>query len=105
MNFETHNDIDIEINGTFKQGTIETSYTNLVSKFGKPLKGSRDNNVDVEWFIRFSDGTIANIHNWKDGKAYLGDRGLAIEDIKVWIVGGVNPKAVEYVKQAIRRTI
>jgi hypothetical protein len=75
MNFETHNDTEIEVNGTFKQGSIETSYANLVSKFGKPLGVSGDDKVDVEWLIRFSDGTIADIHNWKDGKAYLGDEG------------------------------
>ena len=76
------------INGTCLQGYINTSYRDLVECFGEPHCDGDGYKVDAEWMLRFEDGTVATIYNWKDGKNYCGEDGLAVEDITEWHIGG-----------------
>tara|TARA_B110000285_G_C14782461_1_gene449201 strand:+ start:321 stop:629 length:309 start_codon:yes stop_codon:yes gene_type:complete len=80
-------------NGTCLQGRIESSYGNLVHHLGNPHITAEDNKTDVEWGFKFSDGTIATIYNYKDGKAYLGEKGKSLQDITYWHIGGFSKKA------------
>mgnify|MGYP003153925463 CR=1 FL=1 len=50
-----------ETNGTHLQGTIKTSYNNIVENFGKPELTKDADKVDCEWSIKFKDGTVATL--------------------------------------------
>ena len=82
------NDPTVSINGTCLQGYIKTTYDELVNVFGEPttLKGDK---VNVEWTIRFSDGTVASIYDWKLSETPM--------DVYKWHIGGMSQRAVELV--------
>ena len=103
MNYTTHNDkesLESAKTGSSLMGEIEATYAELRSLFGKPRTWD-DGKVDAEWVIEFSDKTIATVHNWKDGKAYLGEVGLDLKNIKRWSVGGFSPAAATMVQIAL----
>ena len=79
--------------GTYLQGHIDTTYENIVSVLGKQHHNGDDYKTDAEWNIKFEDGTIATLYNWKNGKNYCGDEGCELEDITEWNIGGHNPRA------------
>ena len=97
MKFRKANDIS----GTSLRGTITIGYLDLVKVFGPPHSNGDGYKVDAEWDLRFSDGTIATIYNWKDGKNYCGDEGECVENIRDWHIGGKDYRAVEYVFEAL----
>ena len=91
------------VGGTFLQGYIKASYDQLVKVFGEPHDPNGDNyKTDVEWAFEFADGTIATLYNWKNGKNYLGDEGLELNDIYTWNVGGFDEKAVTKLKERLK---
>jgi len=91
-----------QTSGTHLQGTVETSYDNLVKIFGEPhIKGEPGSKIDVEWAFEFDDGTISTIYNWKDGLCYQGDDGDPVESITDWHVGGMYKDALTKVKEKI----
>jgi hypothetical protein len=100
MNFTTHNNAEIDVNGTCLQGEITAGYDELVSLFGKPQEAD-GYKVDAEWDIRFEDGTVATIYNWKNGKNYCGEDGTPTEQITDWHVGGDHKRCVDKVQIAI----
>jgi hypothetical protein len=71
MDFVTHHSKEININGSHLQGYIDAGYAELVALFGKP-HGSDGHKVDAEWNVEFSDGTVATIYNYKNGRNYIG---------------------------------
>ena len=79
--------------GTYLQGHIDTIYENIVSVLGKQHHNGDDYKTDAEWNIKFEDGTIATLYNWKNGKNYCGEEGCELEDITEWNIGGHNPRA------------
>jgi hypothetical protein len=101
MSFTTHNTAPIECEGgTWLQGVLTAKYQELVDLFGKP--GESDGyKVDAEWRIRFEDGVIATVYNWKDGKNYCGKDGTPTEQIESWHIGGTSTKAVDRVQIAL----
>ena len=91
------------IGGTSLQGYIKAPYEKLLEVFGAPNSKLCDNyKTDVEWAFEFDDGTIATLYNWKNGKNYLGDEGLELNDIYEWNVGGFNEKAVSKLLEKLR---
>ncbi|MBC8427839.1 MAG: hypothetical protein H8D94_00045 [Candidatus Pelagibacter sp.] len=100
-NYETHNTIDIETIGTHLQGYINTDYNRLVELFGKPSEFIDGYKTDVEWAIKFEDGTISTIYNWKNGKNYLGNDGLNVSDMDEFNVGGFDINSLINIKDLI----
>jgi hypothetical protein len=94
MKFTTHNQKEININGTHLQGHITADYADLKKIFGKPTIGD-GYKVDAEWDIEFEDGTVATIYNWKNGRNYLCKDGLPKTKITNWNIGGHNQKVIE----------
>jgi len=86
IKFTTHNDGNVHTDGTYRVGNLDCSYSKLVETFGEPLIG--DYKTDAEWDIEFSDGLIATIYNWKNGKNYCGEDGQEVDEITHWHVGG-----------------
>jgi hypothetical protein len=84
-----------EVGGTSLQGYVTTTYADLVQTFGEPTRDGDGYKVDAEWIITFADGVVATIYNYKDGRNYCGEDGLAVEDITEWHVGGYGRTGVE----------
>lgn len=87
MQFENGN---FDINMSCLQGYVNTTYADLVACFGEPVASYDDYKCDAEWNIKFADGVVVTIYNYKDGKNYCGEDGLAVEDITDWHIGGHN---------------
>ena len=75
------------ISGTHGIGSILARYDDIVAVYGKPFTRLPENKMDVQWIVETEHG-IATIYNYKDGKAYLGEKGLDIRAIKRWHIGG-----------------
>ena len=86
------------------QGYLAISYARLVEIFGEPNIGNDGpkSKTDAEWKIKFPDCTVASIYNYKNGKNYEGDNGLAVEDITEWHVGGKTKKSLTLIKQVLQ---
>ena len=102
MKFITHNDEQINTNGTHLQGYITVDYNKLCDLLGKSqnFDGYKS---DWEWDIEFADGTVATIYNWKNGPNY-GYEGVTADTIKEWNVGGFNQQALKNVKEILSLT-
>jgi hypothetical protein len=95
MKFETGDHINRT--GTSLRGNIHnTTYNELVELFGEPTYdwGSDGDKVQVEWVIRFKDGTIATIYDWK---CY----DIPVENITEWNIGGKDPYAVDRIMDVV----
>lgn len=104
MKYVTHNDVpDIDINGTCYMGEIRAKYADLCAAFGKPTSGD-GYKTDAEWEVRFSDGTVATIYNWKDGHNYNDGQGTDTVDITDWHIGGRDARVVRLVLEAMKVT-
>jgi NTP pyrophosphatase (non-canonical NTP hydrolase) len=68
-------------------GYLDITYAELVAALGEPNAEGDGYKTDAEWTVELSDGTKASIYNYKNGRHYLGDEGLAVEDITDWHVG------------------
>lgn len=79
--------------GTCYIGAIIMDYDELVLLFGEPHYLNGDKTL-AEWCIKYADGTIATIYDWKN-------YGLQKEQIKHWHVGGFDRKALDNVMQSI----
>lgn len=80
----------LNVAGTSLVGTVNTSYRRLVERFGEPTLGrSDDEKVQVEWHIKFKDGVIATIYDWKEV--------TTPDAVTEWHVGGFEHMALVYV--------
>ena len=82
MNYVTGN---FDVCGTYLQGTVNTSYDRLVNLFGEPITRS-DDKFQVEWAVKFDDGTLATIYDWKED--------TNPSDVTEWHIGGFSQAAV-----------
>jgi hypothetical protein len=106
MKYFTHNQLPVQITGTELVGYLNCSYQELVDRFGKPLSaGFDDCKSDAEWHIKFEDGAVATIYNWKNGRNYLGDEGMYPWEIMDWNIGGLTGEVVERIKELIKEDI
>jgi hypothetical protein len=90
------NDRDISVNGTSLMGEVEVYYNDLVTTFGEPTFGPGDDldKVTCEWNLRFDDGTVATIYDWKMPETPMG--------LYRWHIGGRDYKAVDKVRNTLR---
>ena len=61
-------------------GEVTTTYDTLVETFGEPILGSGDGKVSAEWVLKFADGQVATIYDWKEKETPLGEYN--------WHIGG-----------------
>ena len=55
------------VSGTHLQGYIKCDYKTLIETFGKPDSECDGYKTDREWILKFGDGTVATIYNYKNG--------------------------------------
>ena len=90
------------LNGTSLKGNIDCDYDTLVKVFGEPA-GLYDNcKSDCAWDLVIN-GIVVSIYNYKDGKNYLGAKGLDVKDITDWHIGSNSNRAQEFVEIAINQ--
>lgn len=84
-----------------KQGSITTTYDRLFAVFGAPQLGPDDKeeegelgHVTCEWFIKFEDGTVASIYDWK--------KNITQRKPYDWKIGGFSPEAVNKVQKCLQ---
>ena len=90
-----------EVGGTHYQGEIDVSYDKLVETFGEPTDGD-DYKTQKEWVIKFYDGTIATIYDWKWGYEYNGEDGTHYTNVPTWNIGGFSKQALFNVMDALK---
>ena len=83
-----------------RMAAINVTYQQLITTFGQPTADPNNDYYDVYWLIFTPDG-VAKIHNFKDGKNYLGDQGLEVEQILEWEISCYDLEAVEWVTKAL----
>ena len=98
--YKTHNDKEIECCGSSLMGEIDCKYTEMVLAFGLPTDGD-GYKVDAEWEIKFDDGTISTVYNWKDGINYNGSSGFRTVDLYDWHIGGFTNECVDKITSII----
>jgi hypothetical protein len=88
--------------GTHLQGYVKCSYQDLVSIFGEQNSNGDDYKTSCEWAIKFDDGTIATIYDWKQNKIYLGeDEGIHFSKVTNWNIGGNSWKSDFYINELL----
>jgi hypothetical protein len=102
MKFKRLTNRDKAVWGSGHRGYIDVPLTILVDVLGMPGNGDGFK-IDAEWGIRFADGTIATIYNYKDGPNYMGERGTPVFEITKWHIGGFERdcRAVDRIAELI----
>lgn len=92
--------------GTWRQGYVDATYSELFEAFGSEHSRGDDFKTTCEWHIKFKDGTIATIYDWKQNVNYCGETdGIHYEDCEHWNIGGNRSEAVEYVKRILSEPV
>jgi hypothetical protein len=80
---------------------ISARYDKLFILLGKPGLGD-GYKTDAWWIFELEDGTKGEIHNYKNGKNYLGEQGVAVEHITEWTIRTLGElemaKVLDYLK-------
>ncbi len=93
-----------DIAGTFRQGTLDATYADIVAAFGKPEKGD-GYKVQAQWSIMTPD-SVATIYDYKQGDCYNGiGNGIKAQDVTEWSIGGHNSAVCQWIKNAITKAI
>jgi hypothetical protein len=83
-------------NMTSLKGEVLITYAELTEIFGRPDHGPNSADLDkvtCEWALKFEDGTIATIYDWKTWRTPLGEY--------EWHIGGHDMAAVDRVTDTI----
>jgi len=94
IGFSTDN---VDINGTWLQGYTVATRRELEATFGAPCFEGEGDKTTTEWAIRFDDGVVASIYDWKRYEMGAPEMDERIE----WNIGGRDPLAVERVEDAL----
>jgi hypothetical protein len=89
--------------GSSLQDELDISYAELVAVFGPPNSEGDPYKVDAYWRLKI-DGVFCTIYNYKTGRKYLGKKGLDVEAIRDWHIGGKTPQAALLVHRYLRET-
>lgn len=101
MDFQTHNDGFVDVAFTSLQGYIQAQAIHLAHAFGSPdRERSSDGKVTCQWRIRFRDGRIATIYDYRSGP-----NPPAMTDVFSWHIGGHDSSIVQAVHDAYRESM
>ncbi|MBN1994524.1 MAG: hypothetical protein JW953_17635 [Anaerolineae bacterium] len=85
--------------GATPQGTINISYQKLVEILGQP-NGEADGEVDAKWVVYTPRGIVV-IQNWRDGKNFMGEKGLPIEKINHWKIKAHSENPIGWLSETL----
>lgn len=88
-----------KVDGTSLKGYVTTTFNKLVAAFGEPcvhLAPSQYEKVTIEWKLRFTNGVIATIYDWK-GYGWQPTGDVEYE----WKIGSYSSQAVALVKDTL----
>lgn len=88
LEVRTHNDTDININGTCLWGYVSVSSQELVDRFGPPIVGDPTDKVEFEWNLEVN-GHVVTIYSWKT----YGRK--SFKNMRSWHVGGHEGNVVD----------
>jgi len=80
--------------GSSHRGEFTADLYKLEDLFGIPYEGA-DARTNVEWIIKFDDGTIATIYDWKTEEDPTKN--------KIWTIGGNSKKAFYYIASIVTK--
>jgi hypothetical protein len=83
--------------GTSLQGYVTSTLRDISEVFGEPTFYYPGEKVTVEWGIKFDDGTIATIYDWK---RY--EDAPEADEVLEYHIGGNSSAAVNAVSDALR---
>ena len=84
------------INMTGLKGEFPITFAELCEIFGRPDVGPNDRDMDkvtCEWKLKFDDGTVASIYDYKVGYTPMGEY--------EWHIGGHSAEAYTHVVDCI----
>jgi hypothetical protein len=89
-----------DVNDIGLEGYITTTRRAIAAKFGEPDEtGTMDNKVTTEWSVKFEDGTIATVYDWKRYEDDL--EAPELDEVYRWHIGGQSKAAVYAVSEAL----
>ena len=99
MEFKTGNSLDTTGTGTSLQGYVTTTRSSLIQTVGMPTFSSDEDyeKVTTEWIIKFQDGTIATIYDWKRYE----EGAPVLNEVYEWHIGGYSETAVSRVQETL----
>ena len=69
------------VNGTSLRGYVKCDYKTLIETFGEPDHECDGYKIDRQWVLKFGDGTVATIYNYKKGEYnFVLDLSRALKD-------------------------
>jgi hypothetical protein len=83
---------DIDINGTSRVGRLRATEEELISLFGESNPPSGDGKVCSNWSIKFNDGTVAHIHDYKGCASPWSIGGNGVEAVNALLALGLDAK-------------
>ena len=92
LEVQTHNDGNINVNGTCLQGYVHGPGQKLVEQFGEPLLGYPDDKVEYEWNLKVK-GKPITIYAWKN----YGEK--SFDQLRLWHVGGKNKQVLDLLRE------
>jgi len=103
MNFKPGTALDSE--GTSLQGYVTTTRAALIETFGMPafITEAGDSvwdKVTTEWIIKFDNGIVATIYDWKRYE----EGAPSLNEVYEWHIGGNNDLAVSQVRSVLAST-
>lgn len=93
---------EIDVSGTSLQGYVSITYAKLVKVFGEPNALGDGYKKQAKWNFVTPDGDAVTIYDYKQGACYHGKgKGIKVEDVTDWHIGGHNPVVVFWVKSQL----
>jgi hypothetical protein len=97
MKFRTHIDGPVDCTGTGLQSTIQATLLELTAVFGRPRAGA--DGSFFEWHIRFEDGTVCTIYDWRRLEQ------PEPREVMAWHIGARRYIDAAYVHEAFRNEL
>lgn len=93
----------VSVDGTSLHGYLDTTFDSLVKVFGPPNFDdiSSDDKVKIEWDIKFNDGTVATIYDYKN---YEMSNDEVKEKNKDWHIGGHSDDSLKEVVRKMEKS-
>ena len=101
MNFKPGTPKDSEM--TSLQGYVTTTRSALIETFGMPVFITDEagwEKVTTEWIIKFDNGIVATIYDWKRYE----EGAPSLNEVYEWHIGGNNDLAVSQVRSVLAST-